>query len=132
MTDLTSIGTLFAFALVCGGILLLPRTEKEKGKFRVPYVSGRYWVGVLMIITAGFALYFNSDKCYDFVHSRALKAPDELVNSLQPAEVFALTDMAYKDKKGNYPGNYKRLSDKLPFKNRRLQIFHISKESKST
>jgi APA family basic amino acid/polyamine antiporter len=96
VTDLTSIGTLFAFALVCGGILLLPREEKEKGKFRVPYINGRYWVGLLMIITACSAFYFNKDKCHDFIHSRALKAPDELVNSLQPAEIFTLTSAAYK------------------------------------
>ena len=33
MTDLTSIGTLFAFVLVCGGVLGLPRLAKEQGKF---------------------------------------------------------------------------------------------------
>src|SRR6185312_17464446 len=31
VTDLTSIGTLFAFILVCGGVLLLPRQEKVAG-----------------------------------------------------------------------------------------------------
>ncbi len=29
--DFTSIGTLFAFVLVCGGVLMLPPKEKEKG-----------------------------------------------------------------------------------------------------
>ncbi len=96
VTDLTSIGTLFAFALVCGGILLLPRTEKEKGKFRVPFIGGRYWVGALMAIVGGLALYFNAAKCTDFLHSRSLKPADELVNSLQPAEVFTLTSVVYK------------------------------------
>ena len=32
--DFTSIGTLFAFVLVCGGVLMLPKKEKEKGKER--------------------------------------------------------------------------------------------------
>ncbi|HTA27485.1 MAG TPA: amino acid permease [Bacteroidia bacterium] len=103
VTDLTSIGTLFAFALVCGGILLLPREEKEKGKFRVPYINGRYWIGIIMIVVTCSAFYFNGDKCYDFYHSRALKAPDELVSSLQPAEVFNLTTLAYSDKKITIP-----------------------------
>jgi APA family basic amino acid/polyamine antiporter len=49
VTDLTSIGTLFAFILVCGGILLLPRTEKEAGKFRVPYINGRWIVPAVFI-----------------------------------------------------------------------------------
>jgi len=96
VTDLTSIGTLFAFALVCGGILLLPRTEKEKGKFRVPYINGRYWVGLLMLIVAGIALHFNTDKCTDFLHSRSLKSADELVSSLNPAEFSSLASIVYK------------------------------------
>jgi APA family basic amino acid/polyamine antiporter len=102
VTDLTSIGTLFAFALVCGGILLLPRTEKEKGKFRVPYVGGRYWVGLLLLIVAGSAFYFNKDKCIDFLQSRSLKPADELVSSLQPAEIPTLASAVYK---GNNKAN---------------------------
>ncbi len=91
VTDLTSIGTLFAFALVCGGILLLPREEKVKGKFQVPYINGKYWVGLLMLIVACSAFYFNKDKCNDFLHSRSLKAPDELVSSLNADEFYQLT-----------------------------------------
>jgi amino acid transporter len=34
--DFTSIGTLFAFVLVCGGVLLLPSRNKEKGRFHMP------------------------------------------------------------------------------------------------
>lgn len=40
--DFTSIATLFAFVLVCGGVLLIPRRAKEKGRFHMPYVDGRY------------------------------------------------------------------------------------------
>jgi amino acid transporter len=39
--DFTSIATLFAFVLVCGGVLLIPRREKEKGRFHMPYINGR-------------------------------------------------------------------------------------------
>jgi amino acid transporter len=39
--DFTSIGTLFAFVLVCGGVLLIPRKEKQPGKFQLPYINGR-------------------------------------------------------------------------------------------
>jgi APA family basic amino acid/polyamine antiporter len=49
VTDLTSIGTLFAFVLVCGGVLLLPKTEAVKGKFRIPYINARYIVPVLFV-----------------------------------------------------------------------------------
>ncbi|MEI8347896.1 MAG: amino acid permease, partial [Pseudomonadota bacterium] len=40
VTDLTSIGTLFAFALVCGGALCLPQlsSKEAKSKFSIPYI----------------------------------------------------------------------------------------------
>lgn len=40
--DFTSIGTLFAFVLVCGGVLLIPRQEKRPGHFTMPHISGKY------------------------------------------------------------------------------------------
>ncbi len=52
VTDLTSIGTLFAFVLVCGGVLLLPEepvTDLNRKRFRIPYISSRYIVPLLVI-----------------------------------------------------------------------------------
>jgi hypothetical protein len=52
VTDLTSIGTLFAFVLVCGGVLLLPEepiTDSNRKRFRIPYVNSRYIVPLLII-----------------------------------------------------------------------------------
>lgn len=40
--DFTSIGTIFAFVLVCGGVLLLPAKEKLKGRFHLPYINARF------------------------------------------------------------------------------------------
>ncbi len=40
--DFTSIGTLFAFVLVCGGVLLLPRKTKVAGKFSIPFINAKY------------------------------------------------------------------------------------------
>ena len=50
MTNMTSIGTLFAFVLVSGGVLLLPRIAKEPGKFRLPYINGRVIVPILFAL----------------------------------------------------------------------------------
>jgi amino acid transporter len=48
--SLTSIGTLFAFVLVCGGILVLDqRKDKPVSKFKVPYVNGQFIIPVLFI-----------------------------------------------------------------------------------
>lgn len=57
VTDLTSIGTLFAFVLVSGGILILDGKKtpvgnlgrRGSGKFRVPYVNSRYWLPVIWL-----------------------------------------------------------------------------------
>lgn len=58
VTDLTSIGTLFAFVLVSGGVLLLPRIEKTPGQFSLPYINGRIWVPLLVVLF----FYFTSDR----------------------------------------------------------------------
>jgi amino acid transporter len=55
MTDLTSIGTLFAFVLVCFGVLVLPRVQNTtQGRFKLPYINGKYIIPVLVILFTGF------------------------------------------------------------------------------
>lgn len=59
MTDLTSIGTLFAFVLVCLGVLLLPKlqgTGASTGKFKLPYINGQF---ILPILVALFVFLFR-------------------------------------------------------------------------
>jgi len=49
---LTSIGTLFAFILVCGGVLVLQqRKDKPESKFKVPFINGRLIVPGLFILS---------------------------------------------------------------------------------
>ena len=50
VVDLTSIGTLFAFIIVSGGVLLLPRRNGPGKGFRLPYINGRYLVPVLYLL----------------------------------------------------------------------------------
>ncbi|MGF7230071.1 amino acid permease [Arachidicoccus sp.] len=52
VTDLTSIGTLFAFVLVCGGVLLLPKLGEgeQKPKFKIPYISSRFIAPLLFVM----------------------------------------------------------------------------------
>jgi len=47
--DFTSIATLFAFVLVCGGVLLIPTREKEPGRFHIPYINGQYIFPLIVI-----------------------------------------------------------------------------------
>lgn len=57
--DFTSIGTLFAFVLVCGGVLLIPRRTKVPGKFHLPYVNSKL-IYPLIILAAIALIVFNS------------------------------------------------------------------------
>jgi APA family basic amino acid/polyamine antiporter len=60
VTDLTSIGTLFAFVVVCAGVLNLPKLAPAPGekRFRMPQINGRWIVPALFI----FFLYGYSDR----------------------------------------------------------------------
>jgi APA family basic amino acid/polyamine antiporter len=60
--DFTSIGTLFAFVLVCGGVLMLPPktdTENSKGKFKLPYINSKFITPLIVIVLAGVTEYFS-------------------------------------------------------------------------
>ncbi len=63
--DFTSIGTLFAFVLVCGGVLMLsPQSEAElaeratKGKFRIPYVNSKFIFPAIVVLGTILTLNF--------------------------------------------------------------------------
>ncbi|HQZ51686.1 MAG TPA: amino acid permease, partial [Chitinophagaceae bacterium] len=48
--SLTSIGTLFAFVLVCAGVLALQqRKNRPESKFKVPYINGQFIYPILII-----------------------------------------------------------------------------------
>ncbi len=50
--DFTSIGTIFAFVLVCGGVLLLPKRKKGEGKgFRLWYINGKWLFPALVALS---------------------------------------------------------------------------------
>jgi APA family basic amino acid/polyamine antiporter len=73
--DFTSIGTLFAFVLVCGGILMLPqRTDdgvETKGKFKLPYVNAKWIMPLLVLVSFGVLQYFNPTYITDVFHITA-------------------------------------------------------------
>jgi amino acid transporter len=52
MVDLTSIGTLFAFALVSGGVMMLDAMpDRPTSKFKTPYINSKY-IFPLLILSA--------------------------------------------------------------------------------
>ncbi|HEX2846776.1 MAG TPA: amino acid permease [Chitinophagaceae bacterium] len=69
--DFTSIATLFAFVLVCGGVLLIPRKEKVPGRFNMPYINAQFIypliIGLAIFLFAKYGKgYFSDAFNFDF------------------------------------------------------------------
>ena len=62
VTDLTSIGTLFAFVLVCGGVLILNESDQKiERKFKTPFINSKYIIPALYLAIILFFLVFKRD-----------------------------------------------------------------------
>ncbi|MGB5070066.1 MAG: amino acid permease [Flavobacteriales bacterium] len=87
ITDLTSIGTLFAFTMVCGGVLLLPRLDRVdasgRKRFQIPYINSRYLLPLLVL----FYFYLDHERLLNAVTSMHL---DRQAMLLTAFAVFAL------------------------------------------
>ncbi len=84
VTDLTSIGTLFAFVLVCGGVLILQNSpQKIERKFKTPYINSKFIVPALFIGIWAALAYFKPD-----VISAMIATTDPTDSTVQGWEVF--------------------------------------------
>lgn len=104
VTDLCSIGTLFAFVLVCAGVLVLQNKPNiPRGKFKTPYVNSKYIVPFLLIIGLVFAFYYNNKNTMAFLtNEKQINSPEMIVTSLdkeKSKKVFAFISQNYTDKK---------------------------------
>ena len=71
VTDLTSIGTLFAFVLVSGGVLIMDTKKggnslQQGGSYRVPYFNSRYLLPIIWIVVLFSLFYFNAENIFRF------------------------------------------------------------------
>lgn len=65
MQDLTSIGTLFAFILVSGGVLMLPRiNDSVKRGFKLPYINGQ-WIVITVFAVFVYLFWDNIKGTYN-------------------------------------------------------------------
>jgi APA family basic amino acid/polyamine antiporter len=93
VVDLTSVGTLFAFVLVCGGILKLQNDKNRlESKFKTPYVNGKYIVPAMFVIAViAFQYgYPGGIKGYFDFSSTANKATWEVVRQKVPFFLFTI------------------------------------------
>lgn len=92
VTDLCSIGTLFAFVLVCAGVLVLQnRTDIPRGKFKTPYVNSKYVFPVLLVIGVSIALSVNKSATMDFItNEKQINEAGTIVTSLKETDTKAV------------------------------------------
>src|SRR5690606_21163060 len=99
-------GTLFAFVLVCAGVLVLQnKPEIPRGKFKTPYVNSKYIVPVLMIAGLYYAFAFNNKATMAFLNNETqTNDATTIITSLdkdQSAKVFNYLQSIDSDTKTN-------------------------------
>ena len=100
VTDLCSIGTLFAFVLVCAGVLVLQnKKDIPRGKFKTPYINAKFIMPVLLIGCIVLAFTYNKQASMDFLkNTKQLNNATNIVTSLDQEQIakvkayFMLTD----------------------------------------
>lgn len=95
VTNLCSIGTLFAFVLVCAGVLKLQNDPSAtRGKFKTPYINAKYISGILVVLACLLSWNYNNDNVRDFLQARKLKSTEEVLKQLSPDEMLTLQQKA--------------------------------------
>ncbi len=90
VVDLTSIGTLFAFALVCGGILIIDPYGRSEARFTVPYLNGRWLVTLILLVGALLLWRYNQVEVRAFAHMASFGEGYEGFRHQIPMLVFLL------------------------------------------
>jgi APA family basic amino acid/polyamine antiporter len=92
VTDLCSIGTLFAFVLVCGGVLVLQnKTDIPRGKFKTPYVNGGLVMPILLAGTLVLLFTTYRTETMAFVQNEpTYKTSEEMLLQLSEPQIQTL------------------------------------------
>ena len=98
VTDLCSIGTLFAFVLVCGGVLVLQnKKDIPRGKFKTPYLNAKYIMPLALFasLTLLFTKY-QEETIHFLANKRDLKSNQEILDNLTPDDLSILRSYVLK------------------------------------
>ena len=94
VTDLCSIGTLFAFVLVCAGVLVLQnKKDIPRGKFKTPYVNSKFIIPVVFIgaIISGF-IFFKPETTAFITNQTKVHDQISFITSLDKNELNTVKD----------------------------------------
>lgn len=104
VTDLCSIGTLFAFVLVCAGVLRLQNDPNvSRGKFKTPYLNAKYIYPGMLILGLSYLYFFQYDSSMAFVKNTPKAYPlEEIITKLSTEEVSVLKTVALQKDSANF------------------------------
>ena len=102
VTDLCSIGTLFAFVLVCAGVLVLQnKKDIPRGKFKTPYINSKYVYPLLLLIGISISFTINKKSTIAFLtNEKQVFAPADIItklNNYESQKVFKYLSSLQKD-----------------------------------
>ena len=93
--DLCSMGTLFAFVLVCGGVLKLQvQPNAPRGKFRTPYLNAK-WIYPLALV-AGIAFLFSryeADTKAWLANEQQMFGVEDLLQNIPESQMAAIKNV---------------------------------------
>jgi amino acid transporter len=109
VTDLCSIGTLFAFVVVCGGVLYLQNKPNiPRGKFKTPYINGKFVMPVLVLIGIVVAITNYKKETISFLtNERKVSSVETIISSLKLDEINTLKKHCVI----NYPEDFTATND---------------------
>ncbi len=78
--DFTSIATLFAFVLVCGGVLMLPRKPEDEfqGRFQLIYINSKWLMPALIIGIFSVLWYADSSLITNYLDVNSENAAEKI------------------------------------------------------
>jgi amino acid transporter len=98
VADICSIGTLFAFVLVCAGVLKLQLDPNPpERKFKTPYINSKYIVPALFAIGLLVSLTVNKTNTLNFFKAQQLKEKEEIIAGLDVQDKFEFQKSAMQD-----------------------------------
>jgi basic amino acid/polyamine antiporter, APA family len=94
VTDLCSIGTLFAFVLVCAGVLVLQnKKDIPRGKFKTPYLNSKYIMPVLLVGGLIFAFVYNKQSTLNFLtNEKQINNAETIITTLNKEETIKVQE----------------------------------------
>lgn len=93
VTDMVSIGTLFAFVLVCGGVLKLGTLPNPpRGKFKTPFINAKFIMPALVAVSIALCFIYNGDATQSFLKNTPRMYPaSSFITSLDKTDLSNVT-----------------------------------------